>query len=168
MKMFWDRRKPVDERIVNTENKIYKEVYILTIGICILSIALKYYFYGITISSVVTELSIIIIPSIFFTIRMVWLGLYSDEVELHDRNSKTSMNVKSVVIALAFGIFMALYFGIRSAILYAHTDLQRVLYFISVFIVSFMMYIPLFLVIVVLPMLIANKASKKVNSKNQD
>ena len=78
------------------------------------------------------------------------------------------MSIINVVISLSFGVMIALFFGIRSSTLYAHTNSQRVCYFIVVFIVSLMIYCPLFTAIVALPNFIANWASKKVNSKNQD
>ena len=166
--MFWNRIKSTDERIINTQNKIYKEAYILVSIICFISIAVKIYLYGFNIRSVVSELLIIIIPSCFFYIRMVLLGLYSDTVEIHDRTSKIPMSIINVVISLSFGVIIALFFGIRSSILYAHTNSQRVFYFIVVFFVSLMIYCPLFTIIVALPNFIANRASKRVNSKNQD
>ena len=168
MKMFWDKRKPVDERIVNTENKIYKEAYMLVIVICFISIATKFYLYGFNIRPVVAELLIIFIPECFFTIRTVWFGLYSDKVEIHDRTSKIPMSIRNVVLSLGTGVIFALYYGIRSSTLYAHTNSQRVLYFITVFFVSLMIYCPLFIIVVALPGIIANKVSKHVNSKNQD
>lgn len=168
MKKFWNKMKSTDERIINTQNKIYKEAYILVTVICFISIITKIYLYGSNIKSVVTELLIIIIPNCFFTIRTIWLGLYSDTVEIHDRTSKLPMSIINVVISLSFGIIIALFFGIRSSILYAHTNSQHVWYFIAVFFVSLIIYCPLFTIIVAVPSFIANRASKQINSKNQD
>jgi hypothetical protein len=168
MKLFGTRKITIDERIVNTKNRIYKEAYIIVMAICFISIAVKYYLYGYSVGLAITELLIITISSLYFTIRSVLAGLYSDEVEIHDRSNKTPMSVKSIVIGISFGVVMALFFGIRSSILYADNNSQHIWYFITVFFVSLIIFCPLFVAIVGIPYFIGSKASKKLNSKNED
>jgi hypothetical protein len=168
MNLFWKKKKLMDERIINTKNKIYKEAFIIVMAMCVISIAVKHYFYGYDFKQFATEVAIIAVSSLYFTIRSVLLGLYSDEVEMHDRNSKTPMSIKNIVIGVSSGVLLALFFGIRSSILYAQGILQRVVYFVIVFITCLMIYCPFFITIVIIPYLIGNKASKKRNSSNDD
>jgi hypothetical protein len=64
-------------------------------------------------------------------------------VELHDKNKKVSlpMNVKQIVIALIAGLGIALFFGMRSSLLYGGGG-NRLNYFLLVFSASFLIYIP--------------------------
>lgn len=165
MNFSWRRTKS-DERITNSLNKVYKEAYYVVMLICFISIAVKFYLYGYDIKFIVSEFLIIIIPGLFFQVRTVWLGLYSDEVEIHDRTSKIPMSAKSIVIGLGFGVGMALFFGIRSSILYASNNSQQVWYFITVFFVSLIIYCPFFIAVTSIPNLVASKVSKRINSKN--
>jgi len=168
MNLFWERTKSADERITNSQNIIYKESYNVAMLICSISIVTKFYIYGYDIKFIVSELFVILIPSLFFAVRTVWLGLYSDEVEIHDRTSKVPMSVKGIVTGAGFGVAIALFFGIRSAILYASNNSQRVWYFILVFCVSLMMYCPFLISIIAIPHFAASKVSKMVNSKNEE
>lgn len=119
MKLY-KREKITDERVVNIQNKIYKEVFQLAIAISILSIIIKFYLYGLNSELVITEFIIIIIPSFFYTVRTIWLGIYSDEIELHDRTSKIPMSIKQVFVGLVTGIAIAMFFGVRSSLLYGN------------------------------------------------
>lgn len=166
MNFSW-RRTKTDERITNSLNKVYKEAYYVVMLICFISLAVKVYLYGYDIKFIALEVLIIIIPSLFFNVRTVWLGLYSDEVEIHDRTSKIPMSAKSIVIGVGFGVAMALFFGIRSSILYASNNSQRVWYFITVFLVSLIIYCPFFIAVTAIPNFVASKVSKKINSKNE-
>lgn len=168
MKLFKNKRMNMDERIINSSNKIYKEVYILVIIIVLISIIIKLSINGLDYKSVISEFLILIIPSFYYVIRIIQLGIYSDSVEIHDRKSKISMNIKTILIGLGTGIIMALYFGIRSSIVYGDES-NRVWYFFLVFITSFMIYCPLLAGGIALTNYIANNFSKKVNStKDED
>lgn len=168
MNMFWKKKKFEDERIINTKNKIYKEAFIIVMVMCMVSIVAKYYFFGFDFKQFALELAIITVSGLYFFIRSVLLGLYSDEVEIHDRNSKTPMSTKNIVMGISSGVFMALYFGIRSSILYAESILQKIMFFAVVFCVSLMIYCPIFIAISNIPFLIGNKASKKRNVAKDD
>ncbi|AFS79710.1 putative membrane protein [Gottschalkia acidurici 9a] len=164
MGLFNKERGLVDERISNTMNKILKESYIITIIICFISIFIKSYLYGFRANLVITEIIVIIVSSLYSMIRKISLGVYSDEIEMHDRTSKTPMNIKNIIVGLALGIVISFYFGIRSSILYGG-DKNRLWYFIIVFFASFIMYIPFLVGGIAITDFIARKASKKINEK---
>lgn len=165
MRLFKKNNHPVDERIEIIKNKIYKEISILVMCLCIISIMVKYSMYGQNIKLIATELIIIFSTSIYYTIRIVYLGIYSDEVEMHDRTSKISMNTKNIIIGLVAGISIAIFLGFRSALLYGTTARIRVEYFSLVFIVSILIYLPFFIIFLMSQHSIANKISKKQSSK---
>lgn len=156
------KRKQMDERIVNTQNKIYKEIYTLVMLICLLSVIVKFLALG-TDTSVITEVVIMLASSLYYLIRSVSLGVYSDAVEVHDRSSKFKMSTKNIVAGSTLGLGLALFFGLRSASLYADGTTQSLWYFILVFTVSLMIYAPVFLLLTFGLHMAANKASTYVN-----
>ncbi|CDI49487.1 DUF6773 family protein [Clostridium tetani] len=165
MKLFKKNNHIVDERIENIKNKIYKEISILVMLVCTISIIVKYSMYGQNIKLVATELLIMFSTSVYYVVRIVYLGIYSDEVEMHDRTSKISMNTKNIIIGLVIGISIAIFFGFRSALLYGTTPSIRVQYFSIVFIVSILIYLPFFIIFLTFQHSIANKISKKQSLK---
>lgn len=143
--MRWFRTKQFDERIENLKNKLYKEVYVLVVVICSASIVIKSILNGyVGIAPIITELVIFLLAGLYYMFRSTRLGLYADEVEVHDRNSKLPMTAKHAVIGLSFGLAVAIYFGARSVVLYAEGILQSVWYFLLVSFASLMIYLPLF------------------------
>lgn len=167
MKLFVKGKALKDERIVNTENKLYKEAYIVAMVICFASIIVKTYLYGFNTSTIGTELLILIVSGFYYSVRTVKLGLYSDEIEMHDRTSRIPMSLKNIIIGIVSGALIALFFGIRSAVLYGN-DSNRIWYFIITFIASISIYVPFYTVIIVLSDAAARRASKKASEKNQD
>ncbi|KNF07109.1 putative membrane protein [Gottschalkia purinilytica] len=165
MRLFNKEKRSTDERIVNVLNKIYKEAYYLVMIMCLISIGVKYYLHGSNIKSIILELLIIFISGIYCGIRKVCLGIYIDEVEIHDRTSKISMSVKNIIIGLVSGIVISVFFGVRNSVLYGN-DTNRIWYFILVFFASFMMYCPFFVLIISVPHIISRKLSKKIPPEN--
>ncbi|MNJ32774.1 DUF6773 family protein [Paenibacillus bouchesdurhonensis] len=153
--------KQVDERIVNTQNKIYKEIYMLIMLICLGSVIVKYAVLDMD-RLLITEIVIMLASSLYYLIRSVSLGVYSDAVEVHDRSSKFKMSTKNIVAGSIFGLGLALFFGFRSATLYADGAMQSLWYFILVFAVSLMIYVPVFLLLTFGLHMAANKASTNV------
>src|SRR5699024_9106082 len=98
--MFFRKTKTDDERITNTENKIYKEMYFIVLIICILSVSIKVYVHGFHTKLIYTEIAILLAQGIYYTYRSVSLGIYSNEVELHDRKSKLSYEKKNLLIGM--------------------------------------------------------------------
>lgn len=166
MILFQKRKKTVDERVLNTQNKIYREMYLLVMGICWLSLIIKQFIFDLGLKEILTELIILIITGIYYTARSAALGIFSDEVEIHDRNSKVPMSSKNVYIGLGFGLLISLFFGIRSAIVYGDGYQQSIIYFVLVLFVSLMMYIPFFLIVIVGPFSAAKSASEKAAAKD--
>ncbi len=166
--MFFNKKNEIkDERVEALYSKIYREVYALVVIIAAISILVKYLYYGLNLEYVLFEIILLIVVSVYFLVRSVWMGLYSDMVELHDKNKKVSlpMNVKQVVIALIAGLGIALFFGIRSSMLYGGGG-NRLNYFLLVFSASFLIYIPFLVLVTFLINYFANKKSKKINEKN--
>ncbi|WP_339196460.1 DUF6773 family protein [Solibacillus sp. FSL R5-0449] len=161
---FWNK-KIVDERVYNTQNKIYREIYILTMIIVIASIAVKFYLSGVSMESVATEMVILICGSLYYGFRSAQLGVFSDEVELHDANSKFSYSTKQLIVGSGLGLVIALFMGINSAYQYADSSSQAIEYFFLVFIVSLMIYVPFYLLLLFGAYKSALNKSQKVNSK---
>ena len=91
MNLFKRTKKTTDERIENVGNKIYREMYHVIMAICLVSFVVKMYKYGAGIEEAVLELVILIGGGVYFLARSIFLGVFWDEVEMHDRISKTSI-----------------------------------------------------------------------------
>ncbi|MFB5662635.1 DUF6773 family protein [Alteribacillus sp. HJP-4] len=148
-----------DERITIMQNKIYKEIYILVILFCLGSIAVKHYLYGFEFQLIATELFILIGQGIYYSVRASMTGLFSSEVELHDRRSRLPMSSKTILIGLLFGAALSLYFGIRSAVLYGEGTAQSLNYFLITFLGAFMIYVPFLAVTMAVSFYISKKKS---------
>lgn len=150
-----------DERVVHLQNKIYREIYVLVLLICIGSIVVKSIIHGFQPGLVVAELVILFSQGVYYAVRSANLGVFSAEVELHDRESRLSMNKKNVIIGLAVGVVIALFFGIRSAIVYGEGTGQSIYYFGIVFLASLIMYVPVLVLILVTSYQAALKRSER-------
>jgi len=160
--------KVEDERITNMKNKIYAEIYILVSVICSISFVVKYFIYGIGIDVVATELIILILSGSYYLYRSIKLGIYSAEVEMHDSKSKWPQKKKNLYSGVALGIVIALVFGINSAVQYAEGLNQSIAYFFLTGAVSLMIYVPLFLVVLVVGHDVIKKGSDKAINKILD
>lgn len=167
MRLFNLKKKTMDERIENTKNRIYKEVYVLIMVICFISIGVKDYLYGANTKYVITEILVIFLSVLYYAIRTVWLGIYADEIEVHDRTSKLPVNTINIIIGLVAGVVIAIFFGIRSSVLYGNSS-NRLWYFIIVFFASIMMYCPFLIAFIAIGDSAARKASKKITKKHED
>ena len=109
MSLNWFKKSTAeDERIVNLKNKLYKEVYTLIMIICSISVIIKSFALPRT-ESVWLEMLIILGGSLYFGIRSVALGIYSDEVEVHDQRSKISFSMRTAIWGLVIGFALALF-----------------------------------------------------------
>lgn len=167
MSLNWFKKNSVeDERIVNLKNKLYKEVYTLIMIICSISVIIKSFALPRT-EPVWLEMLIMLGGSLYFGIRSVALGIYSDEVEVHDQRSKISFSMRTAIWGLVIGVALALFFGIRSAVLFGNDNSATELkYFFSVFLVSLIIYIPLFVGVNWLIHYGANKVSQKMSQND--
>ncbi len=168
MGWFRNRKKVVDERITNAQNRIYREIYFIISAICLISIFTKFFLYEISVKLVITELIVILVSSIYYMVRAASLGIFSDEIEIHDRNSRTPMSSKKIYFCLGIGVVAGLIFGVRSAIIYGDGYLNSIYTFAIVFFASLVIYLPFFLVIIVVPYFAAKRASQKVSEKDLD
>ncbi len=166
--MNWLKKKAIDdERIVNLKNSIYKEAYILIMLICSVSAVIKTWFLS-DRGSVLTEMLVILAGSLYFGIRSVAMGIYSDEVEVHDQQNKMSFSRRTAISGLAIGLILALFFGVRSAVVYGDGSSQTAWkYFFSVFLFSLIFYIPLFAGTMTAIHHFANRVSRKVSQNDQ-
>lgn len=156
-----------DERIEGLQNKIFKEVYYLVLLISILSIVLKTYIYRYDITLVITELVLIVVPAVYYGIRTIWLGIYSDELEMLERTSRIPMASKNVLLGTGFGIIIAFYFGVRSALIFGDAG-TRLYYFFLVFLASLAIYAPFLILILLVPYLMAKVRSRITNDNEEE
>ncbi|MFB4165112.1 DUF6773 family protein [Alteribacillus sp. JSM 102045] len=155
-----------DERITQAKNQIYKEIHGFVLAMLLISVAIKFFLYGVNINLVATELIILMAQGLYYGIRSTSMGIFSAEVEIHDRNSKWPVRKKHVVIGLATGVILSLYMGIHSAVSYAEGTTQTIYYFGLVFLVSFMIYVPILAALMAVTYFIAKKRSKCAEEKN--
>lgn len=159
-------KKIIDERVRNMQNQIYREVYNVITLICCLSIAYKFITIGISFQAISTEFFVLIGGSLYYVLRSAQLGLFSDEVEMHDANSKIKYSKKTILYGALLGLFIALSMGINSAVSYADSTEQAIYYFFLVSFVSLCIYAPFFTAFLYVGYYTSKKKSDKVNKKN--
>ncbi|MDV2884750.1 DUF6773 family protein [Alkalihalophilus pseudofirmus] len=163
----WNK-KPADERVTTIQNKIYREIYYLVMLITLASVVFKFITIGTSLNVVLTEVLILLGASTYYLIRSTSLGIYSEEVEIHDTNSKITRNKKNFYWGLAIGLALALSFATNSAVNYAEGTQQAIHYFVLVFFVSLFIYAPFFIMFTVITHNAAKKRSDQVNQKLLD
>lgn len=161
MNLFKRMKKTTDERIENVRNKIYKEMYHVIMAICLVSFVVKMYKYGAGIEEVVLELVILIGGGVYFLARSIFLGVFWDEVEMHDRTSKISMSMKTIFSSVSLAFIIAVVMGINSAVSYADSSSQGLWYFTLVSFVSVIIYLPILLLLFGGIYLLAKKVSMR-------
>lgn len=164
--MFFQKKQPVDERVRNAQNQIYREIYHFIMVICCISIVVKFITQGVSTGLVSTELMILIGGGVYYTMRSAQLGVFSDEVEMHDAHSKLPYSKKTLLYGVLSGILIALFMGLNSATNYANSTEQAIHYFILVFFVSLFIYAPFFALFLYAGYYTTKKKSDKVNEKN--
>ena len=130
MNFFKRPKKRVDERIENVRNQIYKEIYMIISVICLGSFFIKVLLFDVGAKGVVLELLIIIVSGVYYLARSIFLGVYWDEVELHDRSSKVPMSNKTIFTSVGLSLLIAIIMGINSAVNYADSTSQGLWYFV--------------------------------------
>ncbi|HZG71083.1 MAG TPA: DUF6773 family protein [Chondromyces sp.] len=143
MNFFKLPKKRIDERIENVRNKIYKEILHIISAICLGSMFLKIFILDMGTEAAVLELLILFVSGVYFLARSIFLGVYWDEVELHDRNSKIPMSNKTIFTSVGLSLLIAILMGINSAVSYADSTSQGLWYFVLVLLVSIMIYLPI-------------------------
>lgn len=151
MDVFKRTKKNTDERIENIRNKIFKEMYYVVMVICLISVFFKMYKFGIGESALmeeaILELIILIVGGVYFLASSIFLGVFWDEVEIHDRTSKTPMSKKTIRRSVGLAFLIAIIMGVNSAVSYADSTSQGFWYFIQVLFVSLMIYLPILLIL---------------------
>lgn len=166
MKWFDKRGAVRDERIEQLKNRIYKEIYVLITIICGISVLWKTFAYR-GEQSMLLEVIILLAGGLYYGVRSIALGIYSDEVEVYEQSSKRSYGKRTLFTGLAIGLALALLIGIRSAVLYGDES-TYLKYFALVFAASLGMYIPLFAGGMTLMHFMANKLSRNASQNDQE
>ncbi|MFF2289008.1 DUF6773 family protein [Peribacillus butanolivorans] len=164
MKVF---KKITDERIENVRNKIYKEMYYVIMAICLLSVLFKIYKYGVGSGELYLELVILLASGVYYLARSIFLGVFWDEVEMHDRTSKTPMSKKTIFGTVGLALIIATIMGVNSAVSYADGSSQGLWYFVLVWCVSVMIYLPILLLFFGGIYLLAKKIGMKNSEDNK-
>ncbi|RCW74938.1 DUF6773 family protein [Saliterribacillus persicus] len=165
---FWKKKNVEDERFEAEQNKIYKEVYFITSMLIFLSLIWKTFTTGLDLSNIYVELILLFVPGIYYSIRYIYLGLFSDVVEMHNRNSKYSYLSKNLFYGILSGIILALIFGVNSAVNYADSTGEAYYFFFLVFFVSLLMYVPFFAVFSLVTYQSAKKKSDQIANKRME
>lgn len=159
------KRKIGDERVQNLQNKIYREIYYIVSIICIISLIGKLAIYGRGFEHIGTEMVILIVCGVYYSLRAMYSGVLSDEVEIHDAHSKFRYSTKTIVIGILCGVIIALSMGLNSGINYADSNAQAIEYFFMVFLISLLIYAPFFAIFLFIGYQSAVKKSKQINEE---
>ena len=165
MNIFKRSKKKVDERIENVRNQIYKEIYLIITIICLVSLILKVFLFDVGAKGVALELLILFVGGVYYLARSIFMGVYWDEVELHDRNSKIPMSNKTIFTSVGLGLLIAIIMGINSAVNYADSTSESLWYFVLVSLVSIAIYLPVFLLLFGGIYIVAKKIAMKNNEE---
>ncbi|WP_042169185.1 DUF6773 family protein [Paenibacillus gorillae] len=166
-KIGWLRSSTGDERLDQVRNKLYVEAYWLVVLICYVSAIVKLIRFGTDYKLFLTELIILVATSFYIGLRSILKGVYAAEVELKERRSRVSRSKKQMISGLVLGLGIAIFFGVRSAVLYGD-DSTRFVYFLSVFAFSIIFYIPLFLMVLWFGDAAARKVSQSMGPKDDE
>ncbi|MDM5293232.1 hypothetical protein QUF81_08525 [Peribacillus simplex] len=167
MDLFKRTKKIKDERVEHVRNKIYKEMYHVILAICLVSALFKLYKYGAGSGELYLEFVIIVAGGLYYLARSIFLGVLWDEVEMHDRTSKTPMSRKTIFGTVALALIIATILGVNSAVSYADSSSQGLWYFVLVSFVSVMIYLPILLLFFGGIYLLAKKIGMKNSEDNK-
>ncbi|UOQ44410.1 hypothetical protein MUN89_21730 [Halobacillus salinarum] len=165
---FGFREKKVDERVATLQNKIYRELYSLVVIICGISLVYKVFFAEAANPNIWTEVIILVGGAVYYLVRASALGIFSDEVEMHDRSSKLKLNTKKFMLALLVGIGISLIFATINSQLYGDSTDETIYFFFLILIACLLIYIPVLFGIMVLPYVVAKYKSDKVNEQQME
>lgn len=167
MDFFKRTKKITDERVEHVRNKIYKEMYHVILAICLVSALFKLYKYGAGSGELYLEFVILVAGGLYYLARSIFLGVFWDEVEMHDRTSKTPMSRKTILGSVIFALIISIIMGVNSAVSYADGSSQGVWYFVLVSFVSVMIYLPILLLFFGGIYLLAKKVGMKNSEDNK-
>jgi hypothetical protein len=165
MNFFKLPKKGIDERLENVRNKIYKEIYRIIMAICLVSLIFKILILDTRTEGIVLELLILFVSGVYYLARSIFLGLYWDEVELHDRKGGIPMSNKTIFMSGGLSLLIAVFMGINSAVSYADSSSQGLWYFVLVLLVSIMIYLPILLLLFGGTYYLAKKIGMKNNKE---
>lgn len=158
-----------DERIINLQNKIFREIYVLVMVICIGSMVLKIVSGRGGFEHLGTEMIILFFGALYYLVRSANMGIFSEEVryargrEVKDPEARMAM--KGLGMGVATGIVLGIFFGFNSALNYADDTGKAIFYFLLTFVTTIMLYTPFLFIILFVPNIIAMKKSERVNKK---
>lgn len=158
--IFGFKKKPQDERVTNLQNKVYRELYTFVAIMGVLSLVIKTMMGD---RNIWTELIILVGGGVYYLIRVSSLGIFSDEVEMHDRSSKIKMNKKNFIVSLVIGVGFSLSLATVNSLRYADGSGEAISFFLTIFFTCIVIYIPVMLGIIVVPFILAKNKSDRVN-----
>ncbi|GGF22862.1 hypothetical protein GCM10010954_22080 [Halobacillus andaensis] len=165
MKLSFTKKKPQDERVTTLQNKIYRELYYVIVLICAGSLVYKSIQGGAIIDHIWLEMLILIGGGIYYLARASHLGIFTDEVEMHDRSSKIKLNTKNFITSLLVGAGISLFFAVNNSLKYGETTQETIFYFFLILITSLIIYSPVLFGLFVVPSLIAKHKSDRMNER---
>ncbi|WP_101842496.1 DUF6773 family protein [Halobacillus sp. Marseille-P3879] len=166
MKFSWTKRKELDERVTILQNKIYRELYTLVVMICGGSLVYKIFQGEASTGNIWLEMVILVAGGIYYLARASHLGIFTDEVEMHDRSSRIKLNTKNLILSLSLGAGISLFFAVRNSLKYGEGTMETTIYFFLILITSFAIYIPVLFGLIVVPSLIAKQKSERMNERD--
>ncbi|MFG6147520.1 DUF6773 family protein [Halobacillus sp. B23F22_1] len=165
MNFSFTKKKPQDERVTTLQNKIYRELYHVIILICAGSLVYKSIQREAYIDNTWLEMLILIGGVIYYLARASHLGIFTDEVEMHDRSSKIKLNTKYLITSLMIGGGLSLFFAVNNSLRYGETTQETIFYFFLILITSLIINVPILLGLFVVPSLIAKHNSDRMNER---
>ena len=131
------RQTITDERIVNAQNRIYRELYTIVTVICIISMVVKSIIGNKGFEYNIGEFLILLIGGVYYLVRSARMGIYSEEAEIKSAGSKWNAETKTLIYSggfvLLMGIVLGIVFGLNSALNYSDSTTQALTNFMCRF-----------------------------------
>lgn len=120
-----------DERVIQLNNKIQKEAYLLVLFLAVASICIKSYVMEMPVKQYMTELAIIILSTLYIAVRSMFLGY-------EFMNDTKSSKILTVLAILVLSLAVSIINGIKNYSLYGN-KYTGILdgHFIAVLVVTF-------------------------------
>jgi len=152
-------KKIKDERILQLNNKIQSEAYFVVLFLLFVSIFIKFYVMDMSLSQYAVELGIIILSTVYITIRSVIIGY-------NFMNTSKGANVLTVSGILALSLVISIINGIRNYSLYndKYTGIFDG-YFIAVLVVTFVSALVFISTIFAILYLLNKKGQQRIEKK---
>ncbi len=152
-------KKIKDERILQLNNKIQSEAYFVVLFLLFVSIFIKFYVMDMSLSQYAVELGIIILSTVYITVRSVIVGY-------NFMNTSKGANILTVSGVLALSLVISIINGIRNYSLY--NDKYTGIFdghFIAVLVVTFVSALVFISTIFAILYLLNKKGQQRIEKK---